>query len=318
MKKYFPFILFFSLGYSLSFTAQSILPAINFDRLPSSESFAPSNYHFFNPFNFNPAMAGIEEKQQLNFGWNRQVNNSASLSYEQPIATINSAIGLHYEYNVRSYGEMHRYGLAYNYGFRWKKNTQLRIGMQFSQVNIKVEQYSFLPLEGNEWYSFPSVDFGLAFQHKQLRLGVSIQNLMPEEFPIFNEENGNYLNKIDTKRTLNLSAANTFQLSKNLNWSVAFLLRFYSHDVIDDFAYNYFYPYYYSYKSNNQQHDFSSYISFRKKCTIGATYRTQFDPVWIGFVGVKLKEKLDLKFSFNLKKEDNAPRFWEALVQYQF
>ena len=51
---------------------------------------------------------------------------------------------------------------------------------------------------------------------------------------------------------------------------------------------------------------------------MGATYRTQIEPVWIGFVGVKLKEKLNLQFSFNVDKEEDVPRFWEALVQHQF
>ena len=175
MKKYYPLILFFCLGYSTKFNAQSIL-IDNFDRFPSLEFFGStlnvidfnsiSNYHFFNSYAFNPAMAGIEDKRQFNFDWNRQNENTASLSYEQPITSFNSAIGVQYEYSVENFGEVHRYGLAYNYGFRWKENTQLRIGMQFSQVNVKLNEYSFLPLEGNEWYSFPSVDFGLAFQHK--------------------------------------------------------------------------------------------------------------------------------------------------------
>jgi hypothetical protein len=320
MKKYYPLILFFFLGYSTKFNAQSIL-IDNFDRFPSLEFFGStrnvidfnsiSSYHFFNSYAFNPAMAGIEDKRQFNFDWNRQNENTASLSYEQPITSFNSAIGVQYEYSVENFGKVHRYGLAYNYGFRWKENTQLRIGMQFSQVNVKLNEYSFLPLEGNEWYSFPSVDFGLAFQHKQLRLGASVQNLVPKEFPIYSELTESFSQKVDTKRTLNFSAANTFKLSKKWDWSLAFLLRFNSHESIDDF-------YYYEFGDNRNRHDFSSYFSFQKKLTIGTTFRTQFDPIWIGFVGVKLKEKLNLQFSFNVGKEEYEPRFWEALTQYQF
>jgi len=323
MKKYYFLILFFCLGFSVNFKAQFIFPN-SFDRSPEDNFFAPtlrmidfnsiSNFHFFNPYAFNPAMAGIEDKRQFNFDWNRQDNHSASISYEQPITSFNSAIGVQYDYSERNFGKVHRYGLAYNYGFRWKENTQLRIGMQFSQVNIKLNKYSYLPLEENEWYSFPSIDFGLAFQYKQLRLGASVQNLVPKEFPIFNERTEIYDNPIDTKRTLNLSAANTFKLSKKWDWSVVFLLRFNSHTTFN----NNNYYYYYNFERNRNQHDFSSYISFRKKVTIGATYRTQFDPIWIGFVGVKLKEKLNLQFSFNVKKDKYDPRFWEALVQYAF
>ena len=142
MKKYYSLILFFCLVYSVNFSAQSILPDINFDRFPASETFGPStyvidfnsisNYHFFNPYAFNPAMAGIEDKQQLNLDWNRQVNHSVSMSYEQPIANINSAIGIQYEYNDKYYGKMHRYGLAYNYGFSWKENSQFRICLLYT------------------------------------------------------------------------------------------------------------------------------------------------------------------------------------------
>ncbi|MFK8007167.1 MAG: type IX secretion system membrane protein PorP/SprF [Saprospiraceae bacterium] len=324
MKKYYSLILFFCLGYSINFNAQSILPATpdsNLDRIFALEFFglspniidfnSISNYHFFNPYAFNPAMAGIENKRQLNFDWNRQVNHSASISYEQPLANINSAIGIQYEYSDKYYGKIHRYGVAYNYGFRWKENSQLRIGAQFSQVNIKMNKYSYFPLEKDKWYSFPSVDFGLVFQHKQLRLGASVQNLFPKKYAIFNEVTESYVNKVGTERTLNFTAANTFKLSEKWDWSLAFLLRFSRSEIINDF--DYFYEY-----RNNDRHDFSSYFSFKKKLTIGTTYRTQYDPIWIGFVGVKLKEKLNLQFSFNVKKDSYEPRFWETLAQYQF
>ncbi len=326
MKKYFLLILFCCLGYSISIKAQTFLPN-SADRLLALDFFGPvvnvldinsiSNYHFFNPYVFNPAMAGIEDKRQLNFDLNRQFNYTASLSFEQPISSINSAIGVQYEYSLKSFGKMHRYGLAYNYGFRWKENSQLRIGLQFSQINIKVDNYSVIPLEWNKWYNFPSLDLGMAFQHKELRLGVSVQNLVPKKYARFNEQTESFVNKVNTERTVNVSAANTFKLAKSWDWSLAFLLRFNSFDVLDEY-YNYYEPYYFGIESNKNQHDFSSYLTFRKKYTIGTTYRVQYDPVWIGFVGVKLKEKLNLQFSYNMKKEEYTPRFWEALTQYQF
>ncbi|MFK7771407.1 MAG: type IX secretion system membrane protein PorP/SprF [Saprospiraceae bacterium] len=325
MKKYYSLILFFYLVCSVNINAQSnfpFLPENNLERLPFLDFFGPSfnvidfnslsNYHFFNSYAFNPAMAGIEDKRQINFDWNRQVNHSASLSYEQPIANINSAIGVQYEYSDKSYGKIHRYGLAYNYAFRWKENSQLRIGAQISQVNVKIDEFSYFLLEGDKWYSFPSLDFGLAFQYKQLRLGASVQNLVPKEYATFNIITEDFTNQVKTVRIVNISAANTFRLSKKWDWSLAFLLRFNSQEVISD------YYYYYEYGSNRSRHDLSSYFSFQKKWTIGMTYRTQFDPVWIGFVGVKLKEKLNLQLSFNTKKDSYEPRFWEVLTQYQF
>ena len=253
MKKYFPLILFYCLGYSVNISAQTLLFDNSFSPIGGLNIADPSlntidfntisNYHFFNPYAFNPAMAGIEDKRQFNVDWNRQINHSASISYEQPIATFNSAIGIQYEYSNKEYGKIHSYGLAYNYGFHWKENSQLRIGMQFSQVNIKVNRYSSFTFEEDTWHSFPSVDFGLAFQHKQLRLGASVQNLVPKEFVNFNEFTESYINQGGTKRTLNLSAANIFQLSKKWDWSVALLLRFYNNEIVDGIVYDYTYPY---------------------------------------------------------------------------
>ncbi|MFK7771408.1 MAG: type IX secretion system membrane protein PorP/SprF [Saprospiraceae bacterium] len=326
MKKYLPLIIIFCLSYSINFKAQ-ISSSDNALFAPFAQSAPPSinvldfnsisNYHFFNSFAFNPAMAGIEDKRRINFDWNRQNYHSVSTSYEQPIAAINSAIGVHYEFNINDFNKTHRYGLAYNYGFRWKENTQLRLGVQFSQINVKVKDFT-LPLDRDKWYNFPSLDLGIAFQFKQLRLGASVQNLIPREFAKFSERTESYINQVDTERTLNFSAANTFQFTKNWDWSVAALMRFYNHEIIEDIIYGYGYPSYYLYEGNKKQHDFSSYISFQKRYTIGATYRTQHDPVWIGFVGVKLKEKLNLLFSFNMDKHEGEPRFWEALTQYQF
>lgn len=332
MKKYLALIFFFCLGYSVNFKAQIVLADVAFPgnlffpgliSIPSNNVIdlnSISNYHFFNPYAFNPAMAGIGEKRQLNLDWNRQYTHAVSMSFEQPIASINSAIGIQYEYNVRGLGKMHRYGVAYNYGFRWKENSQLRIGAQFSHINFKSDDFSSLPLDEDEWVSFPTLDLGMAFQFKELRLGVSVQNVVPKKFARFSEVTETYINKVDTERTLNFSAANTFKLAKRWDWSLAFLLRYNSHEIIDDYSayYVYRYPAQYVINSNKNQHDFSTYISFQKKYMIGATYRTKNDPVWIGFIGLKLKEKLNLQFSMNMKKDQDVPRFWEALTQYQF
>ena len=326
MKKYFPLILFFSLGYSANFCAQNLEVSSNsflfpgFVIGPSTNVLdfnSISNYHFFNPFAFNPAMAGIEDKQQLNLDRNRQLEHTVSMSYEQPIASINSAIGAYYEYNIKDSNKIHRYGLAYNYGFRWKEKTQLRFGIQFSQIHVEANS-STLSLDQDKWYHFPSLDLGMAFQYKQLRLGASVQNLVPTDFAKFSEITETYINQVDTERTLNFSIANTFEFSKNWDLSLACLLRFYNHEIIEEIIYENYYPTYYTYLGNKKQHDYSSYISFQKKITIGATYRTQYDPVWIGFVGLKLKKKLNLQFSFNMEKDEDEPRFWEALTQYQF
>lgn len=326
MKKYLPFILFFCLGYSVNSSAQNLEVANSFFPFPGL-SIGPStdvldfnsisNYHFFNPYAFNPAMAGIEDKRQFNFNRNRQFEKSVSLSYEQPISSINSALGVYYEYNINNSNKIHRYGLAYNYGFRWKENTQLRLGIQFSQIHVNVNNYTLL-LDKDEWYNFPSLDLGMAFQYKQLRLGMSFQNLIPKDFAKFSEITETYINQVDTERTLNFSIANTFQFSKNWDLSLACLLRFYNHEIIEEVIYENYYPTTYAYLSNKKQHDYSTYISFKKKYTIGTTYRTQYDPVWIGFVGLKLKEKLNLQFSFNMDKKEGESRFWEALTQYQF
>lgn len=257
-----------------------------------------SNYHFFNPYYYNPAMAGIENKKQLNANWNRQTNHSFLASYEQPISSINSAIGMHYSYTSDELSSARYFGLAYNYGFNIKDKAKLRLGFQFSHINISFEENQIGLTENLEkWYNSPSMDIGLAFQTRQFRFGVSVQNLFPTT--LISEDGVTFFTDvINGERQVNISLANTFRLAKNWDWSLAFLFR----------------------NTETQNiHDLSSYISFRKKYFIGTTYRTLVDDPWIGFVGIKIKEKVNLQFSCNAKKDDYEDRrFFEVLGQYQF
>jgi len=255
-----------------------------------------SNYHFFNPFYFNPAMAGIEDKKRLNTSWNRQFDHSFSASYEQPVSSINSAFGAHFSYTSNFYTSVRYYGLAYNYRFKIKDEAKLNLGVQFSQISISLDEPSIITSNKSKWHNGPSLDLGLAFQIKQFRFGASVQNLIPSK--IISADIRPSLDIYNGERQINITVANTFQLSEKWHWSLAGLARFV--------------------KSQNI-HDFSSYISFRKKYFIGATYRTEVEHRWISFVGLKIKEKVNLQFSFNAQKKDYEDhRFFEALAQYQF
>jgi type IX secretion system PorP/SprF family membrane protein len=270
--------------------------------IPSFEgtnSYLPlSNYHFFNPYYYNPAMAGIQDKKQLNTNWNRQIDHSFSGSYEQPISSINSAIGMHYSYTSDEFSSARYYGLAYNYGFNIKGKAKLRLGFQFSQISISFDENQIGFGENQtKWYNSPSMDIGLAFQAKQFRFGVSVQNLFPTT--LISEDGVTVFSDVmNGERQVNISLANTFRLSKNWDWSLAFLFR----------------------NTETQNiHDLSSYFSFRKKYFVGTTYRTLVDDPWIGFVGIKIKEKVNLQFSCNAKKDDYEDRrFFEVLGQYLF
>lgn len=255
-----------------------------------------SNYHFFNPYYFNPAMAGIEDKKQLNADWNRQSDHSFLASYDQPIPSINSALGMYFSYSSNYLYNIRSYGLAYNYGFKIKDNAKLKLGFQFSQISISLSDFIFLRPEesSKKWYNVPSLDIGMAFQVDQLRLGVSIQNLFPYQLVTADNET-TFNNVFLEERVLNISFANTFNLSEKWHWTLAALIR------------------------SNDINDISSYISFRKKYFVGTTFRTEVEHHWIGFVGLKIKGKMNLQFSFNAQKDDNEDkRFVEALAQYQF
>lgn len=257
-----------------------------------------SNYHFFNPYYYNPAMAGMEDKKQLNMNWNRQLDHSFLVSYEQPISSINSAIGMHYSYTSDEFTSARYYGLAYNYGFNIKDKAKLKLGFQFSQISISIDEAQFGVSENKKkWYNSPSIDIGFAFQARQFKLGVSVQNLFPTT--LISEDGIQIFTDIENgERQVNVSIANTFKLSKKWDWSLAFLFR-----------------------NNDTQniHDLSSYFSFRKKYFIGTTFRTLVDDPWIGFVGIKIKEKVNLQFSCNAKKDNYEDRrFFEVLAQYQF
>lgn len=299
MKKSFIIIIFLSFFSLEKASAQFINNTPGDLFLPNSgtyvsNKFPLSNFHFFNPYYFNPAMAGVENKKQLNANWNRQLDHSFLVSYEQPINTINSAIGMYVSHTSHFSRSIMSYGFAFNYGFNFKNDVQLKLGVQFSNVHFGLGRYYE---DKKDWFAVPAIDLGTAFQIKQFRLGVSIQNLFPTQ--IVPPDNFLYFAENKSgERQLNISIANTFKLSEKWHWSLATLLR----DT-----------------KSQDIHDFSSYISFRKKYIFGVTYRTEVDHQWIGFVGVKIKEKVNLQFSFNEEKDNYEDRrFFETLAQYQF
>lgn len=304
MKKNYYFLLiciFIFFGKTSAQFGNSILPEI--DRLiigpPNVSNNLPlSNFHFFNPYYYNPAMAGIEDKKRINTSWNRQMNHSFSASYEQPVSSINSAFGAHFSYSSNFFTSVRYYGLAYNYRFKIKDKARLNLGVQFSQISLAFDE-SFLGFSPNisKWYNGPSLDLGLALQVKQFRFGASVQNLFPSQI-ITADGIGTFFNVDNGERQINFTLANTFRLSEDWDWSLASLFR---------------------YAKSQDIHDFSSYISFRKKIFFGTTYRTEVEHHWIAFVGVKIKEKVNLQFSFNEEKDDYEDhRFFEILAQYQF
>lgn len=260
-----------------------------------------SNYHFFNPYYYNPAMAGIDDKKKLNIHWNRQINHAFFASYEQPITSLNSTIGTHFSYTSDYFGTGLYYGIAYNYGVNIKENTKLKLGFQFSQTSISQEETvfngSFFESQ-RKWYSSPVLDFGAAFLFKKFRFGVSVHNLFPTTIISRELTGGFFYEQNNGERQTNVSLANTFQLTKKWHWSLATLFRFNKIQNI---------------------HDFSSYLSFQEKYYVGSTFRTAVEQRWIMFLGIKFRQKLNLQFSFNTQKytyEDH--RFFEALTQYQF
>ena len=264
-----------------------------------------SNYHFFNPSYNNPAMIGIEDKKQLNLNWNRQIENAYLVSYEQSVKYINSAFGIFvsttYDYNT----SIRNFGLAYNYGFKFKNDAKLKFGFQFSQTHFSLRQYI---AGGNgpvkKWNSATSLDLGVAFQIKKLRLGMSVQNLLPVKINL----DYHYAEIVNGRQQINISAANTFRVSDDWDWSLAMLLRFYDDND----------PYF---ETPFNINDYSSYFSYRKKYFFGITSRTNTDEddLLIWFVGLKIKEKTNLQLSFNNKSNDREDRrFFEILAQYQF
>jgi len=309
-SKYYLVLIFLFLFFgktSAQFSDNAISPAFEFfcpgglffgPSMTTTNYFPLSNYHFFNPYYYNPAMAGIEDKQQLNLDWNRQHGHSALVSYEQPISAINSAIGIHYSYTSNEFSSASYYGLAYNYGFTFKNKAQLKLGVQISQVNLVVDEWQIGTGERKEkWYNSPVVDFGFAFQKKRFRVGLSVQNISPTILiPI--DSMFFYENITNGERQVNFSIANTFKLSKQWDWSLALLIRSSNDGAISDW---------------------SSYVSFRKKYFVGTTFRTAYDYAWIGFAGIKIKEKVNLHFSWNGKKDDyDDRRYFEVLGQYEF
>ena len=311
MEKNISLILIFIFFFLGKASAQLTL---DFNTLSPSLEIAPSertieylplsNYHFFNSYYHNPAMAGIEDKKQLNLDWNRQIENAYLISYEQPISSINSAFGIFISSTSEYRTSIRNYGLTYNYGFKFRNDVKLKFGFQFSQTHFSLLEYVTGADPIKRWNSASSIDIGTAFQIKQLRLGISVQNL----FPVKINTDYYYTEVINGRRQINISGSNTFKLSKKWDWSLAMLLRFYDNNDV-----------YYGTPFNIN--DYSSYISYHKKYFFGTTIRSDRDEdkflLW--FVGLKIKEKVNLHLSFNNTSNDREDRrFFETLVQYQF
>ena len=257
------------------------------------DMFLLSNYHFQNPFYFNPAMAGIDEKKRINLDWNRLYDHHFHASYEQPISSINSNIGMDAMYTSDFFFSIMNYGATYNYGVKIKKHTQIRFGFKFSQFNYKRNNSQV----DKKWKSFPIADLGFALKRKQFKIGLSWQNAFPKKLPPFTILGSTF--ELSSMRQFNFSIANTIKVSKNVDWTLAALFR----DNKDEGV-----------------NDISTFFLFEKKYTVGLTVRSGnvIDYNWIGYLGLRIRERCNLNFSYNLAKDTNDPRFFEVLTQYEF
>lgn len=263
-----------------------------------------SNYHFFNPYQFNPAMAGINEGRRINLDWkrenygrsNRKIKHDFYFNYEQALPFINSGIGFYSSYYDFQNYEVFSYGMAYNYALKIKEVTSLRFGIQFSQTHIHSDIFNLSNSPDKNSWSFPNMDIGAAFKWENLTLGISYQDIFPNESKV--QLSSSELTLRVRGKYLNFSGAYTQAFSKNWKQHFAFLFR----------------------KPNQEDmiNDYSSYISFRDKYFAGYTYRTNVEHHSIIFVGWNLEEKINLQFSFNSQRYEKKPRALETLVQYQF
>jgi len=190
------------------------------------------NHHFANPFVYNPAFAGfgdnvnaflVRNSRNTNFGGGA-VNNY--LTVDAGIGKENQqGIGLMVAAQTHGIQQQYGGGLSYAYVLKTGKLSSLRFGVQAgfldnqidaSEINVHHQQDPYLlALQKNKLAFNGSA--GLAFVHKNTRVGFSIPQLLGNKVNFGgNGERGFY----QLERHYMLSGAHTIHLTKNQDWNL--------------------------------------------------------------------------------------------------
>ena len=270
-----------------------------------------TNYHSLNPFFYNPAMAGIENKKKLHIGSSfRSPADHGIISYEHPFDRFNSGIGIFSRVSLEYRVITHKFGLAYNYTFRIADRVSITPGFQFTNTSLdrKPENLSLSLIKYN-WFSYPNMDFGLVVRLQNLNLGISVidfwktsRSVVAAYSPFFSQTESY------KGRTWIGSASYDLKLFKK--WSLRPSLLIY------DFKEKHSHPYF------KIIYDWTLFLTYDDKLFFGSTYRKN-DPIddklnFKLFLGTKLWKRLSIFVSANTDRNGSRYHFVEPIIQYTF
>ncbi len=271
-----------------------------------------TNYHHQNPFFYNPAMAGIDNKQKLHIGASfYSPADHGIISYEHSFEKINSAIGISSRVSLDYEVITHKFGLAYNYTFRITDNISITPGLQFTDTSLdqKPDKVNLLFIESN-WFSYANMDFGLSLQLQNLRLGISAIDFWKNKRSII-EEYAPFDQKDSFKGRTWIGSV-SYDLKLFRKWSISASMFMY------DFKEKHSDPYYY-YKII---YDWTLFLDYSDKLFFGTTYRKN-DPIdkrlnFKLFLGAKIWKNVTLFVSANTDRNGRKNHFIEPMIQHVF
>lgn len=278
----------------------------------------PTQYtmYMFNPLQYNPAVAGINDKinvigvirqQWVGFEGNP---SSQNLSVDLPINYLNSGIGLQLDNDQLGAGSYLQVGASYAQRINIKDDQFVSVGIMAKFSQMKIDGAKLRTPEGNytnaildhqDSYLTGSVmsgsaltnNIGIYYENRNINLGLGIVNILPKKIPLGN-------NNYSLKSNYFFNLATNFQINR-IKLTPSLL---YKTDLIQ------------------HQLDLSLISEWFNKYFIGFSNRgfnkNTFESVAI-LAGINLNEKLKFCYSFDigiskLKSFNNGSH--EIIVKY--
>ena len=262
----------------------------------------------FNPFMYNPAIAGIDPYYQIRsnhrFQWigikDPPVTNT--LSFQGPHARLNMGYG-GYLYNDVT-GPTSKTGLtgSYAYNVGLTENLRLSMGLSMGIIQYRVDgtQITFKEPEsgvekGIHSSYVPDANFGLYLYHSKYYVGFSTAQLVNTKLNLTNEKNG--LNKL--KSHFFVMGGYIYEINTNFKLEPSILLK--------------------GTAPSQFQADINTRIMYQNKGWLGVSFRSQDAfSVLLGYIH---ENKIYIGYSYDftitdLRKYDSGSH--EIMIGYRF
>lgn len=266
--------------------------------------------YMFNPFIYNPALAGVAPYYQIRsnhrFQWigikDPPVTNT--LSFQGPHSKLPMGFG-GYLYNDVT-GPTSKTGLTGSYAYNIAVGASLRLSMGMSagivqyrvdgtQIKFKEQEPNLAILDGIQSSYVPDANFGLYLYSDQLYVGFSTAQLINTKLKLTNSENG--LNKLTTH--FFLTGGYRYEINTNLEIEPSVMVK--------------------GTLPTQIQADIGARATYRHKAWFGMSFRSQ-DAVSF-LIGYIQDEKIYVGYSYDytvtgLQKYNSGSH--EIMIGYRF